>query len=213
MVIQWYGQSCFKISSGDIVIAIDPFSKDIGLAPPRFRADILLVTHEHYDHNNVDTIPDGVFIINGPGEYETKGVYVEGISTFHDAKEGKERGLNTMYKILVEDIKLLHMGDFGEEALREETFEAVGDIDILMIPVGGKYTIDGEGAAAIVKQLEPRYVIPMHYKTHGLKVSLDSADIFLKEMGVKNAATQEKFVVKKKDIEGEKTEVVILKPT
>lgn len=212
MVITWYGQSCFKITSGDLTIAIDPFSKDIGLTPPRFRVDILLVTHEHYDHANAETIPEGAFLIKGPGEYEVKGVYVEGIPTFHDAKEGKERGINTVYKIVAEDIKLLHLGDFGEERLREETLDAVGDIDIVMVPVGGKYTLDGEGAAAAVKQIEPRFAIPMHYKIPGLRIALDGVDAFLKEMGAKNVEPQDRFAVKKKDIVDEdKTEVVLLK--
>ena len=121
--------------------------------------------------------------------------------------------MNTMYKITAEDLKILHLGDFGEEKLRDETLDAEGDVDIVMLPVGGKFTIGAEEAAGIVKQIEPRYVIPMHYKIPGLKISLDGADSFLKEMGAKNAVPQEKFTVKKKDIgEEEKTEVVVLKP-
>ncbi|MBI2640683.1 MAG: MBL fold metallo-hydrolase [Candidatus Sungbacteria bacterium] len=213
MVISWLGQACFKIQSGDLVIVIDPFSKDIGLTPPRFRADLVLVTHGHYDHSNSESLTGEPLVITGPGEYEAKGVYVHGIQTFHDTTQGKERGLNTIYSIELEDMKLLHLGDFGENALREETLESVGDADIVMIPVGGKYTVDGEGAAKIVKQLEPRLVIPMHYKIPGLKIGLAGAEEFLKEMGAAKIEAQEKLVIKKRDVgEEEKTEVALLKP-
>lgn len=195
------------------MVIVDPFSKEIGLTPPRFRADVVLVTHGHFDHSNHESLTGDPFLISGPGEFEVKGVYVSGIETFHDEMEGKERGMNTVYKIEMEDIKILHLGDFGEKELRNETLERIGDVDMLLVPVGGKYTIDAETAAKVVKQLEPRFVIPMHYKIPGIKVSLDTAEDFLKEMGATKAIPQEKLVLKKKDIgEDEKTEVVVLKP-
>lgn len=214
MVIQWLGQACFKIQSGEFVLVIDPFAKEIGLTPPRFRADMVLVTHAHFDHANARSMTGDPFIVTGPGEYEIKGVHVGGTETFHDATQGKERGMNTAYRIEMEGLRLAHLGDFGEGTMRDETIETLGDVDILMIPVGGRFTIDSEGAAKVVKQIEPRYVIPMHYKIPGLKVTLDSVDAFLKEMGAAKAEAQEKFVIKKRDIgEEEKTEVVLLKPS
>lgn len=213
MVITWYGQSCFRIQSGDLVLVTDPFSKEIGLVPPRFRGDLVLVSHGHYDHANAETIAGEPLVISGAGEYEAKGVYVRGIETFHDQSDGHERGRNTIYKIELEDLRLLHLGDFGEGKIRDETLDKIGDVDILMIPVGGKYTIDAPAAAGVVKQLEPRYVIPMHYKISGLKIALEGAENFLKEMGAGKTEPQEKLTVKKKDIgEEEKTEVVVLKP-
>lgn len=212
MVITWYGQSCFKIQSGELVIVIDPFSKDLGLTPPRFRSDILLVTHEHYDHANTESLSGEPFLISGPGEYEVKGVYIRGVETYHDTSQGRKFGMNTAYRIECEEITLLHLGDFGEETVRDKTLEEIGDVDVLMIPVGGTYTIDAEEAAKIVKQIEPRFVIPMHYKIPGLKISLESAELFLKEMGAGKTQAQEKFTLKKKDIsEEEKTEVMLLK--
>lgn len=213
MVIIWYGQSCFKIQSGDLVFVIDPFSKEIGLTPPRFRADAALITHDHYDHANKDTVSGEPFGISGPGEYEVKGVSIRGIETFHDASEGKERGMNTCYKMIFEDIRILHMGDFGEEKIRGETLDAIGDVDILLLPVGGVYTIDAAKAARVVKQIDPHIVIPMHYALPGLKIPLGGVDAFLKEMGAKSAAPQEKLTIKKKDLKDEgKTEIVVLKP-
>ena len=211
MIIAWYGQSCFKVQSGDLVIAIDPFNKELGLTPPRFRADIVVVTHEHWDHNNVGTIPEGAFVVRGPGEYEVKGVAIHGIPTYHDNVGGKERGLNTAYRIELEDIRLAHLGDFGEGEIRPETVDALGEIDILLVPVGGAYTIDAEIAAETVNALEPKVVIPMHYAIPGIKPKLEDVSVFLKEMSVKDGEPQDRFTIKKKDLAGEKTEVVVLK--
>ena len=212
MVIQWYGQACFKIQSGDLVIAVDPFAKEIGLTPPRWRANLALITHAHYDHANAEAIAGDPFVIKGPGEYEIQGVQVEGIQTFHDAHEGKERGLNTMYKIKMEGITILHMGDFGEGAMRDETIEQVGDVDIVLIPVGGTYTIAASEAAKIVTQIEPRIVIPMHYNIPGLTIKLDEVGMFLKEMGASGVAAEDRLTLKKKDIPEEgHTKVVVLK--
>lgn len=212
MIITWLGQSCFKLQSGESVIVIDPFSKDIGLTPPRFRADLALVTHGHYDHSNIETLGGEPFLISGPGEYEVKGVFVHGIETFHDKVQGEERGMNTIYKITVEDLRILHLGDFGEGEMRDETLDEIGDVDILFIPVGGKYTIDAKEAVKIMKQIEPRFVIPMHYKIPGLKLDLDGVEKFLQEVETK-VEPQEKLVLKKKDIGEEgKTEVVVLSP-
>lgn len=212
MIITWYGHSCFKIQSGDLIFAIDPFAKDIGLTPPRFRADAVLVTHSHPDHSNAAAIGGEPIRVAGPGEYEIKGVYVRGIETFHDAAQGNERGANTMYAITMEDVRLLHMGDFGEERVRDETLEKIGETDILMIPVGGVYTIAADAAAKAVKQIEPRLVIPMHYKLPGLALGIEGVEKFLKEMGAAGAAPEEKLTIKKKDVgDKEKTEVRLLK--
>lgn len=212
MVITWYGQSCFRVQSGEAVLAIDPFSKAIGLTPPRFRADFVLVTHGHPDHAHTEAISGNPFTVAGPGEYEHRGVRIQGIATFHDKSHGKERGANTVYTIAMEDIRLAHLGDFGEGVMRDETVEAIGDIDILMIPVGGKYTLNAEEAAHVVREIEPKIVIPMHYKIPGLAVPLEGVERFLKETGGGGKAAQEKLTVRKRDLgEKEKTEVVVLK--
>lgn len=185
MNITWYGQSCFRIENKDVRIVIDPFSKEIGLKTPRLNENIVLVTHDHDDHNNAKDLAPETFLINGPGEYEKSGVQVVGLLSYHDNSEGSERGLNTIYVIKVEDIKLCHLGDLGQHELTDEQIEIIGGVDILMIPVGGVYTIDGKEASAIVKQIEPKIIIPMHYKVPGLTIKLDGPEEFLKEVGIK----------------------------
>lgn len=217
MHITWHGQACFSISAArskgeGVSICLDPFSEEIGLKMPSLSCDIVLVTHEHRDHNNVKAIKGSPFVIAGPGEYEVKDVFVQGISSLHDTKEGKERGLNTIYTLEVEGLKLCHMGDFGQKELQPEQLDKIGDIDVLMIPVGSVYTVDGNMAASIVSQIEPRIVIPMHYKIPKLNIKIEGSDAFLKAMGAKSAETLPKLVIKKKDLVDEETKVIVLKP-
>ncbi|HRY52875.1 MAG TPA: MBL fold metallo-hydrolase [Candidatus Portnoybacteria bacterium] len=210
MVITWYGQSCFKIQSGDTVLFTDPFDKEIGLTPPRSQADVVTVSHNHYDHNNREALSGEPLIVEGPGEYEIKGVEVRGIFSFHDDKEGKERGANTIYVIEMEGIKIGHLGDLGQSKLTAEQVEQIDGVDILMVPVGGTNTIDGETAVDIINQIEPRLVIPMHYKIPGLSLKADGVDVFLKEMGIAKKETVDKLTIKKKDLPEEDMEVVVM---
>ncbi|MBU1136919.1 MBL fold metallo-hydrolase [Patescibacteria group bacterium] len=214
MTISWYGHSCFKISNqgGHLTLIIDPFDKSIGLTPPRGTADIVLVSHNHHDHNNIKSIAGKPFIVDGPGEYEVKGVSINGIASYHDNKKGEERGVNTIYLIEMDKIKICHLGDFGQEKLSDSQLEAIGNVDVLVIPVGGKYTIDALEAAKIAKQIEPHLIIPMHYKISGLSIDgLDSADGFLKEMGVEKKVIVDKLTLKGKDLSTKEMEVVLFK--
>lgn len=185
MTITWYGQSCFRLESKDIRVLIDPFSKDIGLREVKINDTIVLVTHDHFDHNNLKDAENSSFVIRGPGEYEKSGVQIVGVQSYHDSAEGSERGLNTMYVIKIEDVKICHLGDLGQHELTDDQVEMIGGVDILMIPVGGTYTIDGKEAVGIVKQIDPKIIIPMHYKVPGLTVKLDGVEAFLKEIAIK----------------------------
>lgn len=212
MVITWYGQSCFKIQSGDTVVFTDPFNKEIGLTPPRGQANVVTISHNHFDHNNAQSLSGEPLVINRPGEYETKGVGVKGIFSYHDKKEGKERGTNTIYVIEIEGMKICHLGDLGQEELTSEQLEQINGVDILMIPVGGVATIDGEEAAEIINNIEPRLVIPMHYKFPGVNLpKFDGVDVFLKEMGMNKKEVVDKLTLKKKDLPEEDTSVVVMK--
>lgn len=210
MKITWHGQSCFKIITQDTTIITDPFSKDIGLKPPHCEANIVTVSHDHPDHNNVSALRGEPFVIKGAGEYELRDIVILGINSFHDQKEGKERGSNTIYIIEAEDnIRICHLGDLGQKELTDEQIDAIGDIDILMIPVGGVYTIDSEEAANIINAIEPKIVIPMHYKIPGLNIKLGGIDDFLKEMGAGKEVV-EQLIVKKKDLTKEETKVLVM---
>ena len=215
MIITWYGQACFRIQSGDKALVLDPFEKSVGLAPPSVQADVLFVTHEHSDHNNIKAIKGDYFLVNGPGEYEIKGIKAKGITSYHDDEKGAKRGLNTLYLIEMEGIHILHCGDLGQDLLDDKQLEEIGAVDILMIPVGGFFTINAKQAVGIVNQIEPKIVVPMHYKIPKLSIAeLDGVDKFLKEFGKEDVIPEEKISIKQKDIEGEeeKTKIIVLKP-
>lgn len=208
MNISWYGQSCFRLEGKESSILIDPFSKEIGLRAPRLADPIMLVTHEHYDHNNVKEAPAETFIIRGPGEYEKSGIYFEGINSYHDAVEGKERGFNTIYVIRTEDMRLCHLGDLGQTTLTDEQLQALGTVDILFIPIGGTYTINGKQAAALINDIEPKIIIPMHYKVPGLQIDLEGPESFLKEIGLKPEKV-DNYRINKKTLPTEEIKLVM----
>ena len=236
MNIFWHGQSCFQIiasrgKNNQVSIIIDPFDETLGLRVPKLEADILLVSHNHCDYNNVKAVSPSTgsgqapFLISGPGEYEIKDVFVQGISSFHDSSQGKERGQNTIYTIDSEDFRLCHLGDFGQKELTEEQLEKIGEVDILMIPIGGVYlpdlpsatrrqagTISAEEALKIMAQIEPKITIPMHYQIPKLKLKLDSLDKFLKNLGIKSIESLAKLSIKKKDLSEEEAKIIVLKP-
>ncbi len=212
--IYWAGQSCFQISvsngkdhSADIVI--DPFNEKIGKLPS-LSADILLVTHDHPDHNNVKGVKGDPFLISGPGEYEVKEVFIQGIPSWHDDKEGKERGKNTIYIIEAEDIKFCHLGDLGQKQLTDEQLEKIDTVDILMVPVGGNYTIDSQEAQKVIQQIEPKIIIPMHYAL-AKSETLEGVDKFLKVMGKNEVKPIDKLVIKQSALPKEGAmEIIVL---
>ena len=174
---------------------------------------MVLVTHNHADHNNITAVSGEPFVIDGAGEYEKQGVRVMGIDSYHDDKQGAERGMNTIYKVELESLSVVHLGDLGQTDLTSEQIEHIGEVDVLLIPVGGVYTIDGKDAISVVHQIQPSVVIPMHYKVGSLSVPLNTAEDFLAEMGAKEVEPQDKFTLKKRATaeEDARTEVVVLK--
>ncbi len=217
MQIIWYGQSCFQIlalrnKGEEVSIVIDPFSQDIGLKLPKLVGDILLVSHQHQDHNNIKGVSGNYFLIEGPGEYEVKNVFVQGIPSFHDDSQGGERGENTIYTIEVEDLQICHLGDLGQKELTQEQLEAIGEVDILMIPAGGVFTISSKEAPKIMSQIEPKITIPTHYQIPKLKLKLDGVDKFLKTFGIRSLEPVKKLSIKKKDLSPEEAKIILLQP-
>ncbi|MBI2414792.1 MBL fold metallo-hydrolase [candidate division WWE3 bacterium] len=215
MEITYIGHSCFKIKGKNLELVIDPYDPDkTGYKLPKLTTDVVLTSHEHDDHSFLDGVSGYKLAITTPGEYEINDVYIEGITTFHDDKEGKDRGKNTMFQITIDDMNILHVGDLGH-LLNKETLEKILDIDVLMVPVGGFYTIDAEEASKLISSIEPGVVIPMHYKedkANPLTKDMGELKKFLDEMGVENVTTQDKLKITKGEIP-EETEVVVLNPT
>lgn len=209
MTLNWFGQSCFRLEGKDASLLVDPFSREIGLRPPKIKDQIVLVTHEHYDHNNLDEAEKDTMIIRNPGEYESKGIYVQGIASFHDKVQGAERGPNTIYLIKWEDMTICHLGDLGQEKLEDHQLDLIGAVDVLLIPVGGKYTLNYKEAVGVIGQIEPKIIIPMHYKVPGLNIDIEPADKFIKEMGL-TPETTDKFKISKKALPQEETKLVVL---
>jgi L-ascorbate metabolism protein UlaG (beta-lactamase superfamily) len=212
MDIYWYGQACFKIKGKQSTVLIDPYDPTmLGLKLPKdLSSDMVLQTHDHHDHANIAATDPESIKITGPGEYEVKGVAVTGVSTFHDNQKGAERGKNTIFNIEVDGVNIVHLGDLGH-TLEESQLEEIGSVDILLIPVGGVYTIDAKDAARVVAQLDPKIVIPMHYKLDELKVELEPLANFLKEMSIENPVAQPKLSVTKDKLPEEMQIVVLSK--
>ena len=213
MIITYIGHSCFKIQDKigpeGITVVTDPFDNSIGLKMPNFEANIITVSHNHYDHNNIKALRGQPFIVDSAGEYDIHGVMIEGIESYYDNQQGKESGKNIMYLIEFDDITVVHLGDLGH-ILDNKQLEKLVGTDILLIPVGGKYTLDATKAVEVVSQIEPRIVIPMHYKVAGSKVDVDGVEKFIKEMGVK-PTEEEKLKISKKDLPQEDMELVVFK--
>jgi len=210
MEITWYGQSCFRLRSRGLSVVTDPYSPSTGLKLPRLTSTVVTVSHEHEDHNNVDAVRGSPFVIRGPGEYEVEGIFCIGVATWHDDKGGRELGRNTAYLIEFEDLTICHLGDLGH-VLSQEQVEQLGDIDVLFVPVGGRSTLTGTRAAEVVGLLEPKIVIPMHYKVPGLKAQIETANRFLREMAVESPERLETLTVTASNLP-EETRLVLLEP-
>jgi len=207
--VTWLGHGCFRLRGRSAAVVTDPFPPAIGLKLPKLDADLVTISHEHENHSYTQVMRDS-YEIRGPGEYEVAGVSVIGVPTFHDAEKGAKHGRNTVYLIEIDDVRVCHLGDLGH-ALDDAEAEAISSPDVLLVPVGGHTSINAAQAAEIVRQLEPRFVVPMHYAIPGLKLELDSLDRFLKEMAVTASEPQPKLSVQASSGEYE-TKVVVLEP-
>jgi L-ascorbate metabolism protein UlaG (beta-lactamase superfamily) len=214
MDIIYLGHSSFKIKTRTATVITDPFDpKMVGLKYPGVEGEIVTVSHGHQDHNATDKITGIKKVVDGPGEYEISGVTIMGYKTFHDKKQGEEKGENTVYVIEAEDLRVAHLGDLGH-LLSDDLVDEIGDIDVLMVPVGGEFTIGPKEATEIISKIEPFFVIPMHYKADGMEPNFAGKLLpvtdFLKESGM-TTETLPKFSLKKEDIlEDQNTKVIVL---
>lgn len=208
MEIVWLGHSCFRIRGREATIVTDPCPPSSGYNIAKPAAAIVTISHDHEGHSYRKGVAGSPRIIDGPGEYEVEGVFITGVPTYHDGRRGALRGKNLAFILETEDIRVCHLGDLGHTPTAEQVEELSG-LDILLIPVGGHTTIDGAAAAEIVSLLEPRLVIPMHYRTAASKASLDPLDRFLREMGVQSYQPQAKLATSRASLPQE-TQVVVL---
>jgi len=189
MIIRYLGHACFLVTDSDgIRIVFDPyepggFNGAIGYGPINEPADIVVVSHDHADHNYVAGVPGNPRVITGPGVQSEEIILVRGIAAKHDASGGSERGENTVFCADIDDVRLCHLGDLGHE-LTPAQVEEIGSIDVLLCPVGGLFTIDAQAATRVVESLGPRITIPMHFKTAKTTFPLAPVDDFLR--GKKN---------------------------
>lgn len=208
MNINWYGQTCFRIGAqiekGKTVdILIDPFfDKESGVRGPKLETDILIVTR-----NNQKISSGNYFSISGPGEYDIKEVYIEGIE---GKTNGKKEDKTTIYTIEAEDIKICHLGILGQNELTSNQLEAIEEVDILMLPVGGGESLDAKKAVKVMSQIEPKIIIPMYYKISKIKAKLDKIDSFLKELGIDSPKLLPKLNIKQKDLSSDEAKIIVL---
>lgn len=190
---------------------MDPVPRSFGYRFGKQRADIVTLSHEHPGHTATEIISsDDYRVLSGPGEYEISDVFIRGIRTYHDPERGALRGYNTVYIVEIEGVTICHLGDLGHE-LTEEQNEGIGDVDVLLVPVGGGTVLDGAQANDVVGQIEPRIVIPIQYRTDAGDHEREDVKRFLTEMGTSDAEPVEKFTVSKSTVAREtESEVVLL---
>ena len=200
-----------SIDKEQVRIVMDPYQDSIGLKLPSMEADVVLVSRDDADHNNATAVKGDPFLVTNPGEYDVKGVVIQGISS-GAGTEGKKQAHNTIYVLEAEGLRLCHLGALGQKELTPEQVEKIGAIDILFVPVGGEEVIGAKEAGDIVQQIEPKMVIPIHFAIPKLKAKLEGVELFLKTIGKSGVEPQQKITVKLKDLMETELMVGVLKP-
>lgn len=214
MKIKWYGHAAFLVTTDrGIKIILDPYESgayggQLAYGKIKDQADIALTSHDHADHNDTKSLPGSPQVVKGIGLKNIKGITIKGISTYHDPSKGSERGTNTIFNLQVDSVQVCHLGDLGH-VLSEEELSEIGPVDILLIPVGGYFTIDAEEATRVVDQVKPKVVIPMHFKTEKVGFPIAPVEDFIKgKPALKRSGTSE--VTFDKASLPQKTEIVVL---
>lgn len=192
MDIQYLGHSCFKLKGKAGIVVCDPYDSNVGFSLPNLSADVVTVSHDHFDHNASQKIKgtarrEKPFLVSAPGEYEVGGISIFGVPTFHDSSKGSERGKNNIFTIVLDHLRICHLGDLGH-TLTDQDISQIGTVDVLLVPVGGVFTINPTQAIEVISSIEPSFVIPMHYKTEehhpDTFKDVQPLDTFLHEYGV-----------------------------
>lgn len=212
MRIEWLGHACFLITSSDGTrILTDPYDPSVGYRDMNVEADVVTVSHDHFDHNYVKGVGGSPEVVEGPGRRTAKGIEFLGVGTFHDTSGGAQRGRNTVFVFEVDGLKVCHLGDLGH-VLTEEQVREIGEVDVLLIPVGGTFTIGPQEAWRVVEQLKPKVVIPMHFKTPAVGLPIAPVDDFISgRPNVKRVGASEVEITK--EALPAETEVWVLEPS
>lgn len=214
MKIDYLGHSSFILteSTGTSVVC-DPYDDSVGFAMPEVKADAVTVSHHHYDHDCVSKVKGTPVIIDRECSYDLPGVEINAIKSFHDSCRGKKRGENVIFKFRMDGIDVCHLGDLGE-ACSPELIELILPVNVLLIPVGGTYTIDAEMAKEYVDRIMPDVVIPMHYRTRDSKLDIDKVDEFLRLFDEEcvEEAEGSSIELSRRDLDGE-TKIIVLRRT
>lgn len=219
MDITYLGHSCFKLRGKTGTVVTDPFDKSVGLPIPKVSADIVTISHHHHDHDNCSIVGETArkkhpFVIDSPGEYELFDISIFGIPSFHDNESGERRGGNMISIIHLDGVNVVHLGDLGHE-LSDRELERLGVVDVLLLPVGGSFTVDAKEANRLVEAIEPSVVIPMHYRTEKHSSAFSSllpVDDFLKEMGKEGIESQDRLTVTAGSLPSEMVIIVLKTP-
>jgi len=198
--IRWHGHACWEITNNKTIVTDPHDGKSIGIPAPSVKGDIILVSHDHYDHNSVKSVEkESSKVVKDSRKHTFDNIEINGIESFHDEAEGAKRGNNIMYKFNVSDILFCHLGDLGHE-LDDETAKRIGDVDILFIPIGGTLTVDDKKAWNVIKKINPKVVVPMHYKIGGLSLPISGIDSFLEQNTYKVLHVGNEIEVTKEDL-------------
>jgi L-ascorbate metabolism protein UlaG (beta-lactamase superfamily) len=209
--ITWLGHSCFRLRDRAATVVTDPYGKDLGLNLVRVRADIVTVSHDADDHNYVKGVKGDFQVLTGPGEYEVSSVFVTGLELRGDRKkkDAVSGPRNTVFLFEFDDLTICHLGDLNIVPTQAQVEEALGEVDVLLIPVGGGESLTASQASEVVSLLEPHIVIPMHYQVPEISLELDPVGKFLKEMGLDKVPPQEVLKVSRSGLPDE-TQIVLL---
>jgi len=207
MEVTWLGHSCFRIKGKEVTLVTDPFAESLGYPPVKLSANIVTLSHAHPGHSYATGVEGSPKVLSRPGEYEVRGVFITGMSTFHDLEKGESRGKNIIYLMEMDDVRLCHLGDLGHLPSPRQ-IEDLGNVEVLFVPVGGISTIDAKMAAEVVRFLNPKIIIPMHYGNE-VVTWLEPLNRFIKEMGLGDIIPQPKLFISHSSLPLE-TQVVAL---
>ncbi len=208
MELTWLGHSCFRLRGRDLTVVTDPFGPDLGLTLGRVQADVVTVSHDEPNHNAIGVVEGAPRTVAGPGEYEMAGVMITGVATPRQPGQSRREPRNTAYLLELDDVTICHLGDLAAP-LGADQVAVVKDADVLLLPVGGHCTIDGAQAAEVVAAVEPRLVVPMHYRTPGIRPELDPVDRFCREVGAAELTPQPRLSVTRSSLPDQLTVVLL----